>query len=204
MSPIPGEPLKPKAPELSTSDGRKFKLKLPGPAPQPGATEEPGRPEPHRDDRRPPAGPGTRRRLTRGRCPRRAWTSTTPSWPRITRISAPPTGSAAGESVLDVGCGCGNTTNRLAAERAGEVLGVDLSAAHAREGPAAVPAAVRPLPTCASSRPTPMGSATFRTRRDLVMSQLRVNVLRRPGRRVRQPAPGRAAALASPLAGSVW
>jgi hypothetical protein len=42
MSPIPGEPLQPKAPELTTSDGRKFKLKLPGlePQPEPEATED--------------------------------------------------------------------------------------------------------------------------------------------------------------------
>jgi len=48
MSPIPGEPLKPKAPELTTSDGRTFKLKLPGagPAPEPPAAES----EPPRDD----------------------------------------------------------------------------------------------------------------------------------------------------------
>ena len=59
MSPIPGEPLKPKAPELTTSDGRKFKLKLPGPAPQPdpGDAEERDRPEPPRDDPRPPVDP---------------------------------------------------------------------------------------------------------------------------------------------------
>ena len=30
MTPIPGEPLETKAPELTTSDGRKFKLKIPG------------------------------------------------------------------------------------------------------------------------------------------------------------------------------
>jgi hypothetical protein len=61
MSPIPGEPLKPKAPELTTSDGRKFKLKLPGlaPQPEPGAAEDRGRPEPPRDDPRPPAPPDT-------------------------------------------------------------------------------------------------------------------------------------------------
>jgi hypothetical protein len=59
MSPIPGEPLKPKSPELTTSDGRKFKLKVPGlaPQPEPGATEERGSPEPPRDDPRPPINP---------------------------------------------------------------------------------------------------------------------------------------------------
>ena len=30
MSPIPGEPLDPKPKELTTSDGRKFKVKIPG------------------------------------------------------------------------------------------------------------------------------------------------------------------------------
>jgi hypothetical protein len=35
MSPIPGEPLDPKAPEPTTSDGRKFKIKVPGLAPPP-------------------------------------------------------------------------------------------------------------------------------------------------------------------------
>ena len=59
MSPIPGEPLDPKPPELTTSDGRKFKLKVPGFAlrPKPGATEERGSPEPPRDDPRPPVNP---------------------------------------------------------------------------------------------------------------------------------------------------
>ena len=33
MSPIPGEPLDPKPQELTTSDGKKFKLKVPGLAP---------------------------------------------------------------------------------------------------------------------------------------------------------------------------
>jgi hypothetical protein len=33
MAPIPGEPLEPKAPKLTTSDGRKVKLKIPGFAP---------------------------------------------------------------------------------------------------------------------------------------------------------------------------
>jgi hypothetical protein len=59
MSPIPGEPLQPKPPELTTSDGRKFKLKIPGLAPQPEreATEERARPEPPRDDPHPPGNP---------------------------------------------------------------------------------------------------------------------------------------------------
>ena len=55
MSPIPGEPLKPKAPELTTRDGRKVKLKIPGftPQPKPDRTEERGQAEPPRDDPRP-------------------------------------------------------------------------------------------------------------------------------------------------------
>jgi hypothetical protein len=59
MSPIPGEPLEPKPPELTTSDGRKFKLKIPGLAPpiKPGKTEERGSVEPPRDDPRPPLNP---------------------------------------------------------------------------------------------------------------------------------------------------
>ena len=57
MSPIPGEPLKPKAPELTTSDGRKFKLKVPDLAPPPGVTEERGRPEAPREDPDPPVNP---------------------------------------------------------------------------------------------------------------------------------------------------
>ena len=59
MTPIPGEPLEPKAPELTTKDGRKFKLKLPGlaPRPEPHATEERGSAEPPRDDPRPPINP---------------------------------------------------------------------------------------------------------------------------------------------------
>ena len=35
MSPIPGEPLDPKPPELTTPDGRKFRIKVPGLAPPP-------------------------------------------------------------------------------------------------------------------------------------------------------------------------
>jgi hypothetical protein len=60
MTPIPGEPLEPKPPELTTSDGRKFKLKVPGlaPQPEPGATEERGRAaSPPRDNPRPPVNP---------------------------------------------------------------------------------------------------------------------------------------------------
>jgi len=59
MSPIPGEPLEPKPQELTTGDGRKFKLKIPGLAPRakPGKTEERGSAEPPRDDPRPPVNP---------------------------------------------------------------------------------------------------------------------------------------------------
>jgi hypothetical protein len=60
MTPIPGEPLNPERRELTTSDGRKVKLKIPGlpPAPKPGRTEERGSAEPPRDDPRPPINPG--------------------------------------------------------------------------------------------------------------------------------------------------
>ena len=59
MSPIPGEPLDPKPPELTTSDGRKVKLKIPGPAPRATSrsTEKRGSTEPPRDDPRPPIEP---------------------------------------------------------------------------------------------------------------------------------------------------
>jgi hypothetical protein len=59
MSPIPGEPLEPKAAELTTSDGRKVTIKVPGLAPplKPGRTEERGSEEPPRDDPRPPVNP---------------------------------------------------------------------------------------------------------------------------------------------------
>ena len=59
MSPIPGEPLDSKRQELTTSDGRKVKLKIPGlePQPKPGKTEERGSAEPPRDDPRPPVNP---------------------------------------------------------------------------------------------------------------------------------------------------
>ena len=65
MSPIPGEPLDKRRPELTTSDGRKVKLHVPGlePPVKPRGTEERGAVEPPRDDPRPPvdpnvAGPG--------------------------------------------------------------------------------------------------------------------------------------------------
>ena len=59
MSPIPGEPLDPTPQELTTSDGRKFKLKIPGMPPpvKPEKTEERGSEEPPRDDPRPPVNP---------------------------------------------------------------------------------------------------------------------------------------------------
>ncbi len=59
MSPIPGEPLDQNRQELTTSDGRKVKLKIPGmpPAGKPAKTEERGSEEPPRDDPRPPVNP---------------------------------------------------------------------------------------------------------------------------------------------------
>jgi hypothetical protein len=59
MSPIPGEPLDPKPAELTTSDGRKFKIKAPGltPPPKPGRTEQRGSVEPPREDPRPLVNP---------------------------------------------------------------------------------------------------------------------------------------------------
>jgi len=59
MTPIPGEPLEPKPPELTTSDGRKVKLNIPGlaPRPKPVATEERSQAEPPRDDPRLPIDP---------------------------------------------------------------------------------------------------------------------------------------------------
>jgi hypothetical protein len=59
MTPIPGEPLEPQVPELTTSDGRKVKLKLPGlttPV-KPHATEQRGGAEPPRNDPRAPIDP---------------------------------------------------------------------------------------------------------------------------------------------------
>jgi hypothetical protein len=59
MTPIPGEPLQPQAPELTMGDGRKVKLKLPGLAPpvKPHGTEQRGGVEPPRSDPRPPIDP---------------------------------------------------------------------------------------------------------------------------------------------------
>ena len=59
MTPIPGEPLDPQAPELTTSDGSKVKLKLPGlkPPVKPGPTEQRAGTEPPRDDPRQPLDP---------------------------------------------------------------------------------------------------------------------------------------------------
>jgi hypothetical protein len=59
MSPIPGEPLDPKPQELTTSDGRKVKLKIPGlgPPPKARATEKRGSADPPRDDPRPQINP---------------------------------------------------------------------------------------------------------------------------------------------------
>jgi hypothetical protein len=59
MSPIPGEPLEPKPPELTMGDGRKVKIRVPGlpQPPKPKQTEERGGPEPPRDDPRPLVNP---------------------------------------------------------------------------------------------------------------------------------------------------
>ncbi len=59
MSPIPGEPHDRKSDELTTSDGRKVKLKIPGlaPRPKPEKSEERGADEPPREDPRPPHNP---------------------------------------------------------------------------------------------------------------------------------------------------
>jgi len=62
MSPIPGEPLHPVKPELgelTTKDGRKVKVKMPGlpPRMKPAATGERGGAEPPHDDPSPPHNP---------------------------------------------------------------------------------------------------------------------------------------------------
>ena len=61
MTPIPGEPHDHSKQELTTSDGKKFKLKIPGMPPpvKPSGTEERGAEEPPRDDPRPPLNPNT-------------------------------------------------------------------------------------------------------------------------------------------------
>jgi hypothetical protein len=55
MTPIPGEPLDRDREELTLSDGRKVKLRVPGLAPstKPHTAEQRGGPEPPRDDPRP-------------------------------------------------------------------------------------------------------------------------------------------------------
>jgi hypothetical protein len=59
MTPIPGEPHDTKPQELTTSDGRKIKFKIPGQTPpvKPTGTEERGSDEPPRDDPRPNLNP---------------------------------------------------------------------------------------------------------------------------------------------------
>ena len=60
MTPIPGEPLEPQAPELTTKDGRKVKLKLPPgiePRVKPRGTEQRAGEEPPRGDPRLPVDP---------------------------------------------------------------------------------------------------------------------------------------------------
>ena len=58
MTPIPGDPLDAQPQELTTSDGRKVKIRVPGLAApvKPHATEERGSAEPPRDE--PPASAG--------------------------------------------------------------------------------------------------------------------------------------------------
>jgi hypothetical protein len=59
MSPIPSEARDPKPHELTTGDGRTFKIKVPGltPPAKPGRTEERDGPEPPREGPRPPVNP---------------------------------------------------------------------------------------------------------------------------------------------------
>lgn len=59
MTPIPGEPLEPKPQELTTKDGRRVRIKVPGltPPPTPERTEQRGSAEPPRDDPRLPINP---------------------------------------------------------------------------------------------------------------------------------------------------
>ena len=59
MSPIPADPHKRRAPELTLGDGRKFKVKAPGlePRAEPRTSSERGAAEPPRDDPRQPIDP---------------------------------------------------------------------------------------------------------------------------------------------------
>jgi hypothetical protein len=59
MSPIPSEPHERRPNELTTKDGRTFRIKAPGltPPAKPGRTEERGSAEPPRDDPRPLVNP---------------------------------------------------------------------------------------------------------------------------------------------------
>jgi hypothetical protein len=59
MSPIPTDPHKRPPPEVTLSDGRKFKLKAPGlePLAEPRTSSERGAAEPPRDDPRQPIDP---------------------------------------------------------------------------------------------------------------------------------------------------
>jgi hypothetical protein len=59
MTPIPADPHKRPPPELTMSDGRKVKLKVPGlePRAQPRVSAERGAAEPPRDDPRQPIDP---------------------------------------------------------------------------------------------------------------------------------------------------
>jgi hypothetical protein len=52
MTPIPGDPHKPRRQELTMGDGRKVKLKIPGlePPAQPDAGDDRAAPEPLRDE----------------------------------------------------------------------------------------------------------------------------------------------------------
>ena len=58
MTPIPGDPHKPRAHELTMGDGRKVKLKIRGlePAAQPDGGDDRAAPEPARDEPRMPSG----------------------------------------------------------------------------------------------------------------------------------------------------
>ena len=59
MTPIPGEPHKRSSEELTSKDGKKVTITIPGmpPRAKPTGTEERGAAEPPRDDPRPPLNP---------------------------------------------------------------------------------------------------------------------------------------------------